>query len=162
MEAEDCILLDVVKVYDTFDPIWYFLNIPKSAPPQKIIELSEESMQMIRKIAPHKIIHSAPSHIFVICKNRDVIIPTGSVPFYITKTEYIAGKKNIINIEYFIRLSKDNQSSVTDNTYYKEFTHVEPKNKSELWVILSDLMQRKEKIDIQIKNILFELKKLDK
>jgi len=75
-ETPDWILLEVLACFDIASQEWSYLkkHISPNSPPQKIIKLADESVALVKKLAPTKLVRKAPDHAFVVSRTD---IPTG-------------------------------------------------------------------------------------
>jgi hypothetical protein len=147
IHMEGKVTLTVLEVYDTKDPQWNFLikNKP-NAPPSKVVEISEMSIQWVNQNIPHKILKNRPRHIIVECPSQ-VKIPLGNTTFDLYTN------KNIVNITYTPPRSDDVQASSHRGSATSEGTQTD----SSRWEELNFLMAQRSVIDDRIKDILLQL-----
>lgn len=141
----------------------------------KIVRLTEESISVVKEIAPYKIINSP--FICVTCK-KNITIPTGLVTFYITPRGMYT-----IDIEYFVREDKETRSPLSpssppsQNERYERYEGNEGREservnnvdiedqkyklKMQLWEALGVMIKHRDEMDSKISEMISQIKKLD-
>lgn len=131
--------LYVISVHESTESRWSFLfrNLPANAPPQKVIRISEESMEWAKHNIAGKVIKRYPGYIMVICKD-DVFLPTGKVTFLVFENTITKDNKDR-NIEYLAGTPSLSKEEI-------------------MWKELDALIIQREYIDAKIKAIFDELR----